>query len=350
MKKARELRKTLVVSSIALSLTFYFTHFAFSTSATLTIADDCKRPSDIEFDISLGQGDTYFGKFYLDCMSSLAKQDSIWALLVGNRPIDPLVKLCKELYEKNRDSSIGIMPRIPLKIHQIWLGSPVPEKYLKWQKTWQSIPGFTYKLWTDDDVNEFNFAVKDIYNKAKNYGQRADILRIAILDKEGGIYVDIDFECIKPEFFKMLNFTYDFYAGLHPLDAQVFALENALIGSIPGHPILKAYLRDLPKRWALPSATQYSEVVIKTGPGLFTRAFYKEAGKYYKDIALPPTFLYPLGLAQWDYLRRYGYEKVKEQVLKTESAAIHWWHGSWKAREAYVEIRRSTLKKTRKRH
>ena len=46
--------------------------------------------------------------------------------------------------------------RIPRVFHQIWVGPrPLPEKYKRWQKTWQSIPGWTYKLWTDVDVVQF---------------------------------------------------------------------------------------------------------------------------------------------------------------------------------------------------
>ncbi len=28
-------------------------------------------------------------------------------------------------------------PRIPKIIHQIWVGSPLPQKYYRWQKSWQ---------------------------------------------------------------------------------------------------------------------------------------------------------------------------------------------------------------------
>ncbi len=295
----------------------------------------------VDFDASLGKNDSYFGTYYTQCMSAFNKVGSQWAYLgTCPEPIGPLVTLCRSLYYKNplpTTLRTPAQPKIPLKIHQIWLGSPFPDKYKAWQKTWQSMPGFEYKLWTDADVEKMDFDVKDIYLKSKNYGQRSDILRMVILEREGGMYIDTDFECISPEFFKLLHCTYDFYTGLHPLDAETFALENALIGSIPHHPIVKAYLKQLKDIWNKTSINDYDEVVIKTGPGLFTRAFSQEAGKKYKDIALPPTFFYPLGLHQWDFLKRFSYESIKAKVLKPESAAIHWWHGTWKAPQSKVK-------------
>lgn len=294
----------------------------------------------IDFDVSLGKNDPYFGRYYARCMSILNNAESPWTYLgTTPEPISPLVTLCRTLYFRNplpTTLRTTTQPKIPLKVHQIWLGSPFPEKYKAWQKTWQSMPDFTYKLWTDADVEKMDFDVKDIYLKSKNYGQRSDILRMVILEREGGMYIDTDFECIEPEFFKLLHCTYDFYTGLHPLDAETFALENALIGSIAHHPIVKAYLKQLKDKWQKPSLNAYDEVVVKTGPGLFTRAFSQEAGKKYKDIALPPTFFYPLGLQQWDFLKRFSYETIKKKVLKPESAAIHWWHGTWKAPQSKV--------------
>jgi mannosyltransferase OCH1-like enzyme len=296
----------------------------------------------VDFDTSLGKNDPYFKKYYRTCLSELDNKESFWTI-VGTAPfpIRRLMTLCKQLYQKHplpEKSTCEQTSRIPKVIHQIWLGSPLPDKYKEWQKTWQSLPGWSYKLWTDADAEKLTFQGKDLYYQSKNYGQRADILRMAILEKEGGVYVDIDFECLDASFFSMLNSTYDFYTGLHPLDAETLALENALIGCIPGHPVIKAYLNELPHAWQQPCVflDAKAEVVIKTGPGLFTRVFMEHGGKEHKDIVLPPTYLYPLGLQQWDFLKRFGYESIKRKVVQPETVAIHWWHGTWKGPSAKV--------------
>ena len=38
----------------------------------------------------------------------------------------------------------NISTRIPKIIHQIWLGSPLPEKYLAWTHTWMGWHGWEY--------------------------------------------------------------------------------------------------------------------------------------------------------------------------------------------------------------
>jgi mannosyltransferase OCH1-like enzyme len=70
------------------------------------------------------------------------------------------------LYEKNKLTQKAITPqvKIPRKIHQILLGSPVPERYKKWQKTWMSLhPDWEYKLWTDADIPSFTMQNKDLF-------------------------------------------------------------------------------------------------------------------------------------------------------------------------------------------
>src|SRR5271156_335661 len=48
------------------------------------------------------------------------------------------------------DPQILKEPRIPLIVHQIWLGSALPEKCRVLQKTWfKHLPHWTYLLWTD---------------------------------------------------------------------------------------------------------------------------------------------------------------------------------------------------------
>jgi mannosyltransferase OCH1-like enzyme len=61
----------------------------------------------------------------------------------------------------------------------------------------------------------------------------------------GGLYVDTDFELLQPEKLDSLHKACDFYCGLTPLDCQAFLINNAIIGSIPGHPILKACITSL---------------------------------------------------------------------------------------------------------
>lgn len=269
------------------------------------------------FDISLGKGDRYYNKYYHDKISTHSKTAMFF----------------RDLYEKNKllNTKISSKVRIPRIIHQIWLGSRLPKKYKKWQSTWQSLPGFTYKLWTDEEVKRLQLINRDLFEAAKTYGQKADLLRIELLNQFGGLYVDMDFECINPEVFAFLHHSYDFYTGITPVDCSTFGVNNAIIGATKGHRILVEYIRAIRKNWHKPADGIFSEVVLKTGPGLFTKMFLKHANKTTLDIAFPPTVFYPLGLRQINFIEKY-FGSVKRAVIKPESAAIHWWAQAWKKR------------------
>ncbi|MGE0009511.1 MAG: glycosyltransferase family 32 protein [Candidatus Babeliales bacterium] len=140
---------------------------------------------------------------------------------------------------------------IPKIIHQIWLGSPLPEKLKKLQMTWIELhPDWEFKLWTDEDLEAFDIFNKESFKNAANYGEKANIWRYEILYRFGGLYVDVDFECLKP--FDLLHHWCDFYTGIHELNwlrdcekGDKLTCCNALIGSSKGHPILKALIEDM---------------------------------------------------------------------------------------------------------
>lgn len=274
-----------------------------------------------DFDMALGRSDPYFHRFYKQFIFS------------AQAPLSQLIEFCRQLYKKNNLKMVRVSkaPRIPLIIHQIWLGSPFPEKYKRWQKTWQSMPGWKYKLWTDIDIEKLNLVNKDLYLKSRNYGQRSDIARMEILNRYGGLYVDVDFECLNGDFFTLLHKTYDFYAGLEPLDLRKFSVNNALLASCPNHPLLKAYIKNLPKRWSISNRDKVLETVQKTGPAFITELFAKYGDRNgNRDIIFPPTFFYPLGFSQARFLHFPPAHILKIQVFKPESVAIHWWAGSWR--------------------
>ncbi|MGE0009494.1 MAG: glycosyltransferase family 32 protein [Candidatus Babeliales bacterium] len=137
---------------------------------------------------------------------------------------------------------------IPKVIHQIWLGSRPPEELKKLQKTWIDLhPDWDFKVWTEADLEAFDLINKESFKNAVNYGEKANIWRYEILYRFGGLYVDVDFECLKP--FDLLHHWCDFYTGIHELKwisghekGDKLTCCNALIGSRPGHPILKALI------------------------------------------------------------------------------------------------------------
>ncbi len=284
----------------------------------------------VDFDKSMGKNDPYVKHYYERFVASLNKPNTSWYKFLPGKMLPQFLDLSQSLYKKNNLLEVvpDKSPRIPLIIHQIWLGSPLPDKYKAWQKTWQSIPGFTYKLWTDEDVKGLNLVNRDIYDQIKNYGQKADVLTSEILYQFGGIYVDIDFECLQPEMFVLLNHCYDFFIGITSLDESVLYANHAIIGSIKGHPYFKGYLEGLPASYADFKGSRLWDYV---GPAYLSKLVIPHLGKETRDIVFPPSFLYPLGFtnARLFFSKGLSYEAIKQKVLKPESLAIHWWDGSW---------------------
>ena len=77
---------------------------------------------------------------------------------------------------------------------------------------------------------------------------------------------------------------------------------------------------------------------------LFTKMFLENANKGYIDIALPPTFFYPLGISQVQNEKfaakasgKDFHEQVKKRVVQPETITVHWWDGSWTSPDAQVK-------------
>ncbi len=225
------------------------------------------------------------------------------------------------------DGPVSGKTRIPKIIHQIWLGSPFPEKYRRIQKTWTDRHlDWEYKLWTDKDVAAFGLRNQALYDRAVNWGQKSDIFRYEILDRFGGLYIDTDFECVQP--FDILHALFDFYTGIMwdkpngPGDKPIIA--NGLIGSVPGHPILKLCIEKL--HFETGDHDNYG-IQSSTGPFFFTEIVlsqFKE--RAFKNAVFPAAYFYPLPGEE-----RHGIFGEAERAVwvKPESFAIHYWECSW---------------------
>lgn len=139
---------------------------------------------------------------------------------------------------------------IPKIIHQVWIGPkqcPTGSAHL-W-KEWCAKYGYEYKLWTTADIAGFDClgstAYESFYSR-RLYAGAVDVVRAEILDREGGLYVDMDM------------FPIDIGASIHDVfnmtgmiclpaktyrQAQPFAmfLTNSIMGASPRHPVIQRY-------------------------------------------------------------------------------------------------------------
>jgi inositol phosphorylceramide mannosyltransferase catalytic subunit len=120
---------------------------------------------------------------------------------------------------------------IPRVFHQIWLGE-AEFPYTAERETWRRRhPDWEHRLWTEADVPG-DLRLTEAANRLRQPAERADILRLELLYRHGGVYVDADFECVKAIDPLLEGVTC--FLGL--LDSG--RVSNAVIGSMPEHPLL----------------------------------------------------------------------------------------------------------------
>ena len=128
----------------------------------------------------------------------------------------------------------------------------------------------------------------------------------------------MDFECLQP--LDILHYSYDFYTGVQPLDTGLVHLGIGIIGSIPGHQILKTCIESIFHNYS--KKMIQNNIPAKTGPTHFTKVFFSEAGTGSTiDVALPAHYFYPLGSVQ--------VECKRAQWIKNGSFGIHHWAKTW---------------------
>jgi len=265
-----------------------------------------------------------------------------------------LYELFRMLYQRNYVPAIQPFSKqtIPKIIHHIWLGSKLPERYELWYQSWHTMnPEWQFVFWTDTaenfdkgycvhsfdelaffldqgkqflvvDVTNLVFENRAFFDASTSYGERSDILRYELLDRVGGLYVDTDFECLK--LFDPFHHRYDLYVGIQPLDTDVLQLGVGLIGTRPGHPIMRHASK------TIKDDSSKQKIVVKTGPIHFMKSFCTCLLSKHSGIAIafPSCYFYPC---------LYEQRGLPKQVWsRPEAFAVHHWESSWMKPQAFV--------------
>mgnify|MGYP003948622681 FL=1 len=176
---------------------------------------------------------------------------------------------------------------IPKIIHQIWIGpNPCP---INMMNTWkEKHPDFEYILWNEEELRKRNmeFKCQKRINEIEEWCGKADIMRLEILCKYGGIYIDADSICIEPINNLLINYkafaTYENEAtrkGLVANGNMAFPKEHQLCKDMINHIYNnKVSNKDTGKRaW------------MNTGPLLLTNFLNN---KTYEDFTILPSYYF----------------------------------------------------------
>lgn len=163
-------------------------------------------------------------------------------------------------------------------IHQTWKNATPPRDKGD-PDSWRRLnPGWTYRLWTDEDLDAFMAAefpaLMPLYRSYPNPVQRADLGRYCLLARLGGVYADIDTDCLAPleplagdprAVFCTEPSEHDHHATSRGMPRLWF---NGTMASPPGHPIWDEVIR----RCERVGAISTRDVLESTGPLVLSAA------------------------------------------------------------------------------
>lgn len=217
------------------------------------------------------------------------------------------------------------MTSIPKIIHQTWKTSDVPPRFQRYCDTWKRFhPAWEYKLWTDDSARKLVAGrFPHLLAKFDSYPfniQRVDFARLLFLIEYGGVYIDMDFEALRP--IDGLLDSCTVLASEARADAvrvgKPLLVSNAIMASVPRAPFMLHALKCLPSRW--PRASIIETVLNTTGPYFLTRAYSSFSGTL---KLVPEDAFFSVGLEA----SRLPIDR--EKLLSAGAYAIHHFASSW---------------------
>ncbi|WP_295400216.1 glycosyltransferase [uncultured Thiocystis sp.] len=222
---------------------------------------------------------------------------------------------------------------IPKIIHQIWKTTDIPDAFRVFQRTWQAHhPDWEYRLWTDADSRAFlalhypNFVT--IYDAYLTPICRVDAIRYFLLKHYGGVYADLDFECLRP--LGPLLDGKEVLVGLEPASHVLQNRKlsrglsrivcNALMASRPQHPFWDHVIG------RLAACRHEPDPLDATGPFFLTRALDNDPGQG-RVTVMPAELVYPADAHDCREGRLFDLEHWHRLVH--HAYAIHHWAGTW---------------------
>lgn len=166
---------------------------------------------------------------------------------------------------------------VPRLIHQMWGDTDVPEPYAGYHRRIRELnPGCEVVLWTDRDIAAFveaHFPNRLEFFRALPLDvHRWDLFRYMLLDRHGGLYVDMDIEPTRSFIELFDNRTELTLFREHPQDVRRLGrssiLANAVICCAPGLPMMAALIETICSLRSI-DATR-TGVCKQTGPIMLT--------------------------------------------------------------------------------
>jgi len=193
-------------------------------------------------------------------------------------------------------------------IHHIWVGPPIPKKYLKNMENWKKMcPKYKFMFHTDIRIlveKYFPNYLKQFDNFEKEI-ERIDFVRCIIMYVWGGVYMDLDVLPLQPldKWLEMDKIIFG-YEGKHGGGKR---LGNSILFSPPKQKFWKHYMD-----YIMDNYKKNKKVVENTGPIALTN-FYNKNKHNYNNLIITDHYVFYNGRGNDD-----------------RCFTKHLWDGTWK--------------------
>lgn len=194
---------------------------------------------------------------------------------------------------------------IPKVIHYCWFGKKEKNDLIKkCIKSWHTMcPDFTIKEWNEENYDVYAHPFPKKMYDAKRFAFVADYVRLEVLEKEGGFYLDTDMLLLQ----SLSPFTqHECVLG----EEEPGIISAGMMGAVPGHRYIK-------------SAKEYYDDegrALVTIPVALTKVFAELDSKEGIYVC-PPHYFYPFDQG--------SIEKYQGQQLGSDVYGVHLWNYSW---------------------
>ncbi len=204
---------------------------------------------------------------------------------------------------------------IPHVFHRIWLGDqPMPTLFTAWGRSWLDLnPGWTMMTWTEQTLP--SSANPQAIARACHLSQRSNVYRYEVLARQGGVYLDCDFQALRP-LDGLFDGTAAFAAFKTPCRPSA-----AIFGCEPGHPFVLDLVRRIPERDPTMSMT--------LGDG-----YMKDVLVAHPEVKMfEPELLHPVRHFECRKMWRGGNPLPADEVrvMYPHALACHYWSDKWYA-------------------
>ena len=192
------------------------------------------------------------------------------------------------------DFTPGPEPIIPKAIIQFWDSEQPPEDVASYCRSWSALnPAFGYRLFNRKSAAEYlgqhaTPAVLSAFRRVRGAAGKADILRLAVLSREGGIYCDADDRCLAP-----LGPLLSRGMSLVCHQEDIGSIGNNFLAAAPHHPVIAHALENA----VLNIGSGANDTIwLSTGPGQLSRSFAATVAAQGRNWA---TLLSQMAVLNW---------------------------------------------------